>query len=140
MLEPFWMNAFPSYFPLQLIPFFPRKKKGKGSAAPEKSDDAQLAAAGQSNPMKNLNDLRKAMELLSATQGREQLHQGPAKTQDEAKRKKYQFWETQPVLKIGKIEHLLLQGICLHIKFCAMARDLSLQLCTFFCYFNKYCA
>ena len=66
------------------------------------ADELVAAAANQANPMKNLSDLRKAMELLSVTQGREQLHQGPAKTQDEAKQKKYQFWETQPVLKLGK--------------------------------------
>ncbi|XP_043229106.1 glycylpeptide N-tetradecanoyltransferase 2-like isoform X1 [Amphibalanus amphitrite] len=94
------LHAFPRR--LAALSREPGKKKDKGAPAQEKSEDTTVVSASQGNQMKNLNNLRKAMELLSVTQGREQFHQGPAKTQDEAKRKKYQFWETQPVLKIDQ--------------------------------------
>lgn len=37
------------------------------------------------------------MELLNLNL----VHQGPAKTADEAARKRFEFWDTQPVPKIG---------------------------------------
>lgn len=44
--------------------------------------------------MNKLRDFQKAMEML--------VPQGPAKNIDEAKKKHYQFWDTQPVPKLGK--------------------------------------
>ncbi len=45
--------------------------------------------------MQKLQDIQRAMELLSTCQG-------PAKNIDEATKHKYQFWDTQPVPKLGK--------------------------------------
>ena len=44
--------------------------------------------------MNKLRDFQKAMEML--------VPQGPAKNIDEAKKKHYQFWDTQPVPKLGE--------------------------------------
>lgn len=44
-----------------------------------------------------LQEIKKAMELLNLNI----VHQGPAKTADEAARKHFEFWDTQPVPKIG---------------------------------------
>ncbi|XP_037076562.1 glycylpeptide N-tetradecanoyltransferase 1-like [Pollicipes pollicipes] len=74
-------------------------KKGKNPAE-HKGADGVVTKQQRANPMKNLIDLQKAMEMFSPS-GPSQ-HQGPAKTSEEARRKKYQFWETQPVLKIGE--------------------------------------
>lgn len=48
-------------------------------------------------PMQKLQDIQRAMELLSACQG-------PAKNIDEATKRKYQFWDTQPVPKLSKLD------------------------------------
>lgn len=45
--------------------------------------------------MQKLQDIQRAMELLSTCQG-------PAKNIDEATKHKYQFWDTQPVPKLSK--------------------------------------
>jgi len=44
---------------------------------------------------KTLQDIRKAVEVLS-------FQQKPAKTTEEALQKQYQFWNTQPVPKMGE--------------------------------------
>lgn len=44
-----------------------------------------------------LQEIKKAMEFLNLNV----VHQGPAKTADEAARKHFEFWDTQPVPKIG---------------------------------------
>lgn len=44
--------------------------------------------------MQKLQDIQRAMELLSTCQG-------PAKNIDEATKHKYQFWDTQPVPKLS---------------------------------------
>uniref|UniRef100_A0A8C7MGM2 Glycylpeptide N-tetradecanoyltransferase n=1 Tax=Oncorhynchus kisutch TaxID=8019 RepID=A0A8C7MGM2_ONCKI len=46
-------------------------------------------------PMQKLQDIQRAMELLSC--------QGPAKSIDEATKHKYQFWDTQPVPKLNEV-------------------------------------
>ncbi|XP_030406332.1 glycylpeptide N-tetradecanoyltransferase 2 isoform X3 [Gopherus evgoodei] len=46
--------------------------------------------------MQKLQDIQRAMELLSACQG-------PAKNIDEATKHKYQFWDTQPVPKLNEV-------------------------------------
>lgn len=45
-------------------------------------------------PADKLQEIQKAIELFS-------VGQGPAKTMEEASRRSYQFWDTQPVPKLG---------------------------------------
>ena len=45
-------------------------------------------------PADKLQEIQKAIELFS-------VGQGPAKTMEEATRRSYQFWDTQPVPKLG---------------------------------------
>ena len=45
-------------------------------------------------PVDKLQEIQKAIELFS-------VGQGPAKTMEEATRRSYQFWDTQPVPKLG---------------------------------------
>uniref|UniRef100_A0A2K6A3N0 Glycylpeptide N-tetradecanoyltransferase n=1 Tax=Mandrillus leucophaeus TaxID=9568 RepID=A0A2K6A3N0_MANLE len=47
-------------------------------------------------PMEKLQDIQRAMELLSACQG-------PARNIDEAAKHRYQFWDTQPVPKLDEV-------------------------------------
>ncbi|RXM29223.1 Glycylpeptide N-tetradecanoyltransferase 2 [Acipenser ruthenus] len=47
-------------------------------------------------PVQKLQDIQRAMELLSACHG-------PAKNIDEATKHKYQFWDTQPVPKLNEV-------------------------------------
>ncbi|XP_042800922.1 glycylpeptide N-tetradecanoyltransferase 2 isoform X5 [Panthera leo] len=47
-------------------------------------------------PMQKLQDIQRAMELLSACQG-------PARNTDEAAKHRYQFWDTQPVPKLNEV-------------------------------------
>lgn len=43
----------------------------------------------------SIKDIQMAMEVFN-------IQQKPAKTQEEAMQKPYQFWSTQPVPKMGK--------------------------------------
>uniref|UniRef100_A0A4W5RDJ6 Glycylpeptide N-tetradecanoyltransferase n=1 Tax=Hucho hucho TaxID=62062 RepID=A0A4W5RDJ6_9TELE len=96
-----------------------KRKKEKPSSGGAKSDSASDSqemkvtnrslsvspplALGQSQikpynpglPMQKLQDIQRAMELLSC--------QGPAKSIDEATKHKYQFWDTQPVPKLNEV-------------------------------------
>nr|KAF6431950.1 N-myristoyltransferase 2 [Rousettus aegyptiacus] len=47
-------------------------------------------------PMQKLQDIQRAVELLSACQG-------PARNIDEAAKHRYQFWDTQPVPKLNEV-------------------------------------
>lgn len=49
--------------------------------------------------MQKLQDIQRAVELLSACQG-------PARNIDEAAKHRYQFWDTQPVPKLSKLLRL----------------------------------
>ena len=49
-------------------------------------------------PVGKLQQLQKAMELLKVSQ-----QTGAPKSMEEAKKKSYAFWDTQPVPKIGKV-------------------------------------
>nr|XP_005998566.1 PREDICTED: glycylpeptide N-tetradecanoyltransferase 2 [Latimeria chalumnae] len=81
-----------------------KRKKEKPSSGGTKSDSAsdsqeikiQQPSKNPSIPMQKLQDLQRAMELLSACQG-------PAKNLDEANKRKYQFWDTQPVPKLNEV-------------------------------------
>lgn len=53
-------------------------------------------------PADKLQEIQKAIELFS-------VGQGPAKTMEEATRRSYQFWDTQPVPKLGRKFQSLVQ-------------------------------
>lgn len=53
-------------------------------------------------PADKLQEIQKAIELFSVVQG-------PAKTMEEATRRSYQFWDTQPVPKLGMMLAVLPQ-------------------------------
>lgn len=58
-------------------------------------------------PADKLQEIQKAIELFS-------VGQGPAKTMEEATRRSYQFWDTQPVPKLGEVAadvSVLLQAV-----------------------------
>ncbi|XP_069504503.1 glycylpeptide N-tetradecanoyltransferase 2 isoform X4 [Ambystoma mexicanum] len=81
-----------------------KRKKEKPNSGGTKSDsasDSQDIKIDQPSknpdiPMQKLQDIQRAMELLSACQG-------PAKNLDEASKRKYQFWDTQPVPKLNEV-------------------------------------
>ena len=56
-------------------------------------------------PADKLQEIQKAIELFS-------VGAGPAKTMEEATRRSYQFWDTQPVPKLG-----ITQDIQGHVHF-----------------------
>ena len=59
----------------------------------------------------NLTQIQSALELLTMPQG------AAPKSIDEAKKKKYQFWETQPVPKFGKYLVLKMHIMQLHLPY-----------------------
>lgn len=54
-------------------------------------------------PAERIQEIQKAIELFS-------VGQGPAKTMEEASKRSYQFWDTQPVPKLGKCSLLPLHA------------------------------
>ncbi|OCT62244.1 hypothetical protein XELAEV_18043328mg [Xenopus laevis] len=75
------------------------KKKKKQKRKKEKSGgDALEAAEAPANtlPAERIQEIQKAIELFS-------VGQGPAKTMEEASKRSYQFWDTQPVPKLGEV-------------------------------------
>ncbi|KAM6134403.1 glycylpeptide N-tetradecanoyltransferase 2 [Pterocles gutturalis] len=81
-----------------------KRKKEKPNSGGTKSDSAsdsqeikiQQPSKNPAIPMQKLQDIQRAMELLSACQS-------PAKSIDEATKRKYQFWDTQPVPKLNEV-------------------------------------
>ncbi|XP_048468794.1 glycylpeptide N-tetradecanoyltransferase 2 isoform X3 [Rhincodon typus] len=82
-----------------------KKKKEKPSSASTKSDSAsdsqeikvqQPTSKNPSVPMQKLQDIQRAMELLTACQG-------PGKSLEEASQHRYHFWDTQPVPKLNEV-------------------------------------
>nr|XP_021531359.1 glycylpeptide N-tetradecanoyltransferase 2 isoform X3 [Aotus nancymaae] len=81
-----------------------KRKKEKPNSGGTKSDSAsdsqeikiQQPSKNPSVPMQKLQDIQRAMELLSACQG-------PARNIDEAAKHRYQFWDTQPVPKLDEV-------------------------------------
>ncbi|KAI8492077.1 glycylpeptide N-tetradecanoyltransferase [Branchiostoma belcheri] len=75
------------------------KKKNK-KRKKKKGGDSSAAAAGDAEktddnfPLQKLQEVQRALQQLS-------VHQQP-KSVDEARDKKYEFWDTQPVPKIGE--------------------------------------
>ncbi|XP_032736812.1 glycylpeptide N-tetradecanoyltransferase 2 isoform X3 [Lutra lutra] len=81
-----------------------KRKKEKPNSGGTKSDSAsdsqeikiQQPSKNPTIPMQKLQDIQRAMELLSACQG-------PARSIDEAAKHRYQFWDTQPVPKLNEV-------------------------------------
>ncbi|XP_054712254.1 glycylpeptide N-tetradecanoyltransferase 2-like [Uloborus diversus] len=74
------------------------KKKKKKGKEPEVADVANSSISDlRALSASNLQEIKKAMELINLNM----VHQGPAKTHEEAARKHFEFWDTQPVPKIG---------------------------------------
>ncbi|XP_035205823.1 glycylpeptide N-tetradecanoyltransferase 2-like [Stegodyphus dumicola] len=75
-----------------------KKKKKSKDFAPEVVESPDMSAADlRGLSATKLQEIKKAMELLNLNM----IHQGPAKTHEEAARKHFEFWDTQPVPKIG---------------------------------------
>uniref|UniRef100_A0A8D1Y8I5 Glycylpeptide N-tetradecanoyltransferase n=1 Tax=Sus scrofa TaxID=9823 RepID=A0A8D1Y8I5_PIG len=73
-----------------------KKKKEKGS----ETDSAQDQPVKMNSlPAERIQEIQKAIELFS-------VGQGPAKTMEEASKRSYQFWDTQPVPKLGMAVHV----------------------------------
>ncbi|XP_059173165.1 glycylpeptide N-tetradecanoyltransferase 2-like [Physella acuta] len=66
------------------------------SARYPQRDDIDLRSPTEAQKLANLTHIQNALELLSLPQG------AAPKSLDEAKKKKYQFWETQPVPKFDE--------------------------------------
>ncbi|XP_011789683.1 PREDICTED: glycylpeptide N-tetradecanoyltransferase 2 [Colobus angolensis palliatus] len=83
--------------PSQIRRLIPRRLKFSSlrNTTPSGSRFQREQPWNPSVPMEKLQDIQRAMELLSACQG-------PARNIDEAARHRYQFWDTQPVPKLEK--------------------------------------
>ncbi|XP_059515701.1 glycylpeptide N-tetradecanoyltransferase 2 isoform X5 [Myotis daubentonii] len=81
-----------------------KRKKEKPNSGGTKSDSAsdsqeikiQQPSKNPAIPVQKLQDIQRAMELLSACQG-------PTRNIGEAAKHKYQFWDTQPVPKLNEV-------------------------------------
>ncbi|XP_078385989.1 glycylpeptide N-tetradecanoyltransferase 1 [Cetorhinus maximus] len=70
----------------------PKRKKEKGGGKLDSDDQSKV----NSLPAEKLQEIQKAIELFSVAQG-------PAKSMEEATKRSYQFWDTQPVPKLGEV-------------------------------------
>ena len=77
-----------------------KKKKGKCEVGSEgtTAETSFTPEQGLQN-LRKLQNLQKSFELLRAGDGK------APKTTEEAMKKKYQFWNTQPVPKLGRLAH-----------------------------------
>uniref|UniRef100_A0A8C9BT84 Glycylpeptide N-tetradecanoyltransferase n=1 Tax=Phocoena sinus TaxID=42100 RepID=A0A8C9BT84_PHOSS len=84
--------------PSQTRHLIPRRLKFSRlqNTAPSGSRFQQEQPWNPTIPMQKLQDIQRAMELLSACQG-------PARNIDEAAKHRYQFWDTQPVPKLNEV-------------------------------------
>ncbi|XP_064895934.1 glycylpeptide N-tetradecanoyltransferase 1-like isoform X3 [Columba livia] len=73
----------------------PKRKKEKGGDQPDQAQDQAVKV--NSLPAERIQEIQKAIELFS-------VGQGPAKTMEEASKRSYQFWDTQPVPKLALLE------------------------------------
>lgn len=77
-----------------------KKKKKKQKKKKEKGNDMDSSqdqpVKMNSLPAERIQEIQKAIELFS-------VGQGPAKTMEEASKRSYQFWDTQPVPKLGEV-------------------------------------
>ncbi|KAJ8344851.1 hypothetical protein SKAU_G00290440 [Synaphobranchus kaupii] len=88
-----------------------KKKKRRHKKKKDKSGgtDSSQNSMGKVNslPADKLHEIQKAIELFS-------VGQGPAKTIEEASRRSYQFWDTQPVPKLVRLSSLTLEMVTSH--------------------------
>ncbi|NXW04249.1 NMT1 tetradecanoyltransferase, partial [Fregetta grallaria] len=80
----------------------PKRKKEKGDQ-PDQTQDQPVKM--NSLPAERIQEIQKAIELFS-------VGQGPAKTMEEASKRSYQFWDTQPVPKLGTYSPLAFLAPC----------------------------
>lgn len=77
-----------------------KRRKNRNNKNENNTEQTQVEQQQQNNHEPELlntisiRDLRAAMEVFT-------LSQKPAKTQEEAMKKHYEFWNTQPVPKMG---------------------------------------
>ncbi|XP_067412345.1 glycylpeptide N-tetradecanoyltransferase 1 isoform X1 [Emydura macquarii macquarii] len=71
-----------------------KRKKEKGGEQLDPAQDQPVKV--NSLPAERIQEIQKAIELFS-------VGQGPAKTMEEASKRSYQFWDTQPVPKLGEV-------------------------------------
>ncbi|XP_053555813.1 glycylpeptide N-tetradecanoyltransferase 1 isoform X1 [Bombina bombina] len=71
-----------------------RKQRRKKDKTTEKLETPE--APVNALPAERIQEIQKAIELFS-------VGQGPAKTMEEASKRSYQFWDTQPVPKLGEV-------------------------------------
>ncbi|XP_019379078.1 PREDICTED: glycylpeptide N-tetradecanoyltransferase 1 [Gavialis gangeticus] len=71
-----------------------KRKKEKGGEQLDHVQDQPVKV--NSLPAERIQEIQKAIELFS-------VGQGPAKTMEEASKRSYQFWDTQPVPKLGEV-------------------------------------
>ena len=72
-----------------------KKKKGKGDVGSETSPESLPSSGVNLQSLRQLQNLQKSFELLRAGEAK------APKTTEEALKKTYQFWDTQPVPKLG---------------------------------------
>ena len=73
-----------------------KKKKKKGEVGSETSPESLVPSSGVNlQSLRQLQNLQKSFELLKVGEAK------APKTTEEALKKKYQFWDTQPVPKLG---------------------------------------
>ena len=72
-----------------------KKKKGKGDVGSETLPESLPTSGVNLQNLRQLQNLQKSFELLRAADVK------APKTTEEALKKKYQFWDTQPVPKLG---------------------------------------
>ena len=83
-----------------------KKKKKKGEVGSESSPESLPSSAVNLQSLRQLQNLQKSFELLRAGEAK------APKTTEEALKKKYQFWDTQPVPKLGGFCQGLSQLVC----------------------------
>lgn len=72
-----------------------KKKKKKGEVGSETSPESLPSSAVNLQSLRQLQNLQKSFELLRAGEAK------APRTTEEALKKTYQFWDTQPVPKLG---------------------------------------
>ncbi|XP_039733380.1 glycylpeptide N-tetradecanoyltransferase 2 isoform X3 [Pteropus medius] len=84
--------------PSQTLHLIPRRLRFSSlqNTTPSGSRFQQEQPQNPAIPMQKLQDVQRAVELLSACQG-------PARNIDEAAEHRYQFWDTQPVPKLNEV-------------------------------------
>ena len=86
------------------------KKKKKGKKAEGATAAATYTEQGPSKPSDGIPPAVNMQTLRQIQKAMEQLMTGdkPARSKSEAKQRKYVFWDTQPVPKIGSLGHIFI--------------------------------